>query len=878
MVENNLAGSDPNALPEFNMRGSSSIPGLDSKYSGNPNMPTFIIDGFQVSAEVVFDLDPYRVKSITLLKDASATAIYGSRGANGVVVIETIPPVPGKIQVSYNGGLTYTEPDLTDYDLLNAREKLQLEKESGYYTRKDAMVSIYEDLEREYNERLKLVEQGIDTYWLSKPVKRAFGHTHSLLFEGGDESFRYGVNVNHRNNPGVMKESGRKRNGMGINLQYMVDNFTFMNKMTYESVKSFESPYGSFAQYARLNPYFRPKDDNGNYLMELSGPNIEGNYYNPLYNTGINSTNESGYSRFSNNFSIDWRMSKASTLRGSFSIEQRTDNGDVFLSARHTDFIDYLDPNAGDGNDVYRMGTYTKSNGESYGYEGKLNYSFSKQIDKSLLYFNIGINMQEQTSENYTVVAEGFPNEYANSIEFAKQYQKDGRPTGNEYTSRLLGSLGAFNYSYDNRYMADVSFRVDGSSRFGADSRWAPFWSSGLGWNIHNEKFFKSSKAVNLLKLRGSYGITGSQEYDPYMAMMTYEYYNDTRYHYGYGATLKAMGNRDLNWQKTIMANFGVDGSFLQNRIDLSANIYRNLSKDVLTPVTLPSSLGFSSYMENLGEVENKGVELQMNLFLIKNVEKQLTWSVGGSAVYNANALNKISNSLQAINENTDAKYNGTTQIKEPEEEKEVFNRPRVRYMEGESVNTIWAVRSLGIDPASGTEVFLNKDGQKTYTWSAEDMVAVGKTDPKLRGNISTFLRYKGWQMNMYFTYRLGGQMYNQTLVDRVENADKRYNVDQRVLDERWRNPGDITFFKRVSDPYITKPSSRFVEDYSFINFSSFNLSYEFNEVNLQKLGMKRLKAIFNMNDVFRSSTVKIERGIHYPFARTFTFSLQATI
>lgn len=862
LVENNIAGSNPNVMPEFQIRGSASIPGMESEYKGNPNMPTFILDGFEVTAEKVFDLDPTRVKSVTLLKDASATAIYGSRASNGVVVIETKAPKAGKIQVSYNFDVNISAPDLSDYNLLNAREKLELEKQAGFYYhgRDDVLVRVREDALKEYNEKLANVKKGYDTYWLAKPVKTAVSHKHSLLLEGGDNTFRYGVDLGYNGNNGVMKESGRNRYGIGIKLQYRVDNFTFMNKLTYDNVKSINSPYGSFSTYAKLNPYYRLKDDNGDYIYKLNNTYYN-HEYNPLYNTLLKTVDESLYKNFVNNFSVDWRISDASKIKASFSLLQKTSKIDNFKPANHTDFAYYSQE------DVYRKGKYIASNGEESAIEASLIYSYYKHINKHLISVNLGANIQEQKYSNYTITAEGFPNEDLNSLAFALQYEEDSRPSGTEYTSRLIGTLGNINYTYDNKYLADLSYRLDGSSRFGSDSRWAPFWSTGIGWNMHNEDFLADSKTINRLKLRASYGITGSQEFDPYQAMTTYQYYSDTRYHYGYGAVMKALGNDDLKWQRTIQSNLGLDVEMFHKKMVCSFNVYNNLSKDVLTPITLPTSLGFQTYMENLGEIENKGYELNVRLNVIK--KKDINWSIFGALVHNENTLKKLSNSLKAINDKQDEKFD------DPDQD-DIVNRPTVRYMEGQSANTIWVVKSLGIDPNTGKEVYLDIDGNQTHTWSSKDLVPGGSTDADFRGNIGTNFFYKGFQLNLIFQYRYGGEMYNQTLVDKVENADKHFNVDKRVFEERWKQPGDMTFFKDVADNSQTKPTSRFIEEYNYINLSSLNLSYEFKLERLKKIGLKRFKALFNMNDVFRSSSVEAERGISYPFARSFSFSLQA--
>jgi hypothetical protein len=191
-------------------------------------------------------------------------------------------------------------------------------------------------------------------------------------------------------------------------------------------------------------------------------------------------------------------------------------------------------------------------------------------------------------------------------------------------------------------------------------------------------------------------------------------------------------------------------------------------------------------------------------------------------------------------------------------------------------MSAIWTNKSLGVDPATGREIFVTKDGGTTLVWDTDNMMVCGDSNPDLFGNFGTNIVYKGFLMNVVFRYRVGGQHYNQTLVDRVENADPAYNVDRRVLEARWENPGDLSFYKDIKDDSYTKPTSRFIQDYSFLELATVNASYEFNKRIAEKVGMKRLKMLFYMNDIFRASTVKAERGINYPIARSFSLGIQA--
>lgn len=873
-IENNLAGSNPNVVPEFQIRGAGSIAGMKGEYGGNPNTPVFIVDGFETTAEKVYDMDPYRVASITLLKDAAATAIYGSRASNGVVVITTNAPASGKMQVSYNADASFYIADLSDYNVCNAEEKLAIEKAAGMYT--SAAVNSQLTLNKWYNEKLANIKRGYDTYWLDKPLDAvAVAHKHSLRLDGGNENIRYGIELGYSNTPGVMKESGRRRLALGMELQYIYKNLTFRNNLIYSNVKAINSPYGSFSVYTKRNPYVRYKDDDGNYIYKvdkyipIGGGGLGKDYYNPLYNTTLNTRDEEKYNDVTNNFGIDWTVMDGLRLKGNFSFTHQNTYEDNFKPAKHTDFATYDDDN------FDRRGAYIGTRGEKYSYDASLVMTYFYQMEKHVLNANLGWNLQESVTRQFTVKTEGFPNENLDYISFATQYEKAGSPSGDEYTSRLVGFLGNLNYSYDERYLLDLSFREDASSRFGSDKRWAPFWSVGLGWNLQNEGFLKDVTFINQLKIRGSYGLTGSQNYNPYQAMTTYKYLTGERYHHTVGAEVMALGNEKLGWQRTLQQNYGLDIDLWDERINFTGNYYVKLSKDVLTAVTLPPSLGFGSYMDNLGEVKNYGYELSLRVALLKNPSKQLYWSVNATALHNKNKLMKISNALRAYNDDQDEDTMSGSKSKES-------NRPKVRYIEGKSMNSIWVNQSLGVDPATGYELFQAVNGDIVTTWSTDNYVIGGCTDSDLEGTFGTNLAWKGFQLNAIFRYNYGGQVYNQTLVDKVQDADLRENVDRRVFEDRWQKPGDKVMFTRLiggataNVTSVTKPTSRFVEDNNWLELSTLNVSYEFKMDWMKKVGLKRLKALFYMNDVFRVSTVKQERGIDYPFARNFSIGLQA--
>lgn len=858
MVENITDGSNPNVIPEFQIRGSSSLPAMTENYQGSPNMPTFIMDGFEVSAEKVFDLDPMRVESITILKDAAATSFYGSRAANGVVVITTKVPPSGKLDITYNVDMGLTYPDLTDYDLLNAREKVDLEVAGEVFMELPGNPYWNELVRQNYSKKMELLARGNNTYWLNKPLRNAFTHKHSLTVEGGEGALRFAVDVGFEKAPGIMKGSDRTRKNMAVTLQYSLgEKLVFRNQTTYGDVTAKNSPYGNFSQYALLNPYYAIDDDNGNPLFWLEHDTR--NVLNPLFNIGLNTIDKTRYNEWLNNFSVNWWITPGLSLKGTFSLSHRDDEGTVFKPGNHTDFANIA------RNQLYRAGSYSATDGRAFSYDASLVLSYSKTWGRHFLNANAVVQAQESSADGYTMFLEGFPDDNLDYLAFAKQYNEDNLLSATDEKSRMIGLVASANYAYDNRFLADVSLRADASSRFGADSRWAPFWSVGLGWNIHNEKFLEPVRWIDRLRLRATFGYTGSQNFNPYQAMTMYSYNLDRRYIMGVGATMMGMGNDDLRWQQNAKTNVGIDLDILNDKVGLRFEWYNEKSTNLLTDISIAPSQGFGSYRDNLGDIQNRGWEASVRVTVFRNKDGYV--NISAAAIRNRNKLLKLSESLSAWNAEGDAAEDGSGRS----------NKTRVRYVEGQSLNTIWGLRSLGINPTTGEELYLTREGKITNKWESKNQVPIGIDEPDFEGNVGINAGYKGFQLNAYFNYRVGGQTYNQTLVERVENADVRLNADRRVATDRWQKAGDVAYFKKLTSKETTQATSRFVNDYSFLRFSSLSLSYDFAKQTISALRMKGLRLTFSMNDIFRVSTVKEERGIAYPFSRSARVSLRVT-
>ena len=856
--ENNLDGSNPNKLPDFTIRGKGS-------FQNGSTAPIFILDGFEVTSQKVFDMDINRIESITLLKDASATILYGSRASNGVIVIETTAPKAGKLRVTYDFKPTIAIVDLTDYDLMNAREKLQYEKEAGLYTQE--ITPGYEDndrreqgeLDKAYYNRYKNIVEGVNTYWLSQPVKNAFSHAHSLFVEGGADNVRYGIDASYNQNKGVMKESGRDRFGLGFSLIYRIkDKITIKNYISYAHTHAYNSPYGSFSQYAKLNPYERIYNDNGELIPKLSDGDT-----NPLYDALLPNRNFTKDQEFREQLSVDWFICDGLRLKGQMAIVKGETSGEIYKSPFSAEFLkttynsesrvqEYLP--------IAERGYLSMTDGASFSYDGNVTLNYNTLVnEKHIIYAGVGLEVTQNDNNSHGFIMTGFPDDRYSDPAFAIQYKKETKPSSSESKSRAIGFFANGNYSYDDRYFADVSVRIDGSSKFGADKKYAPFWSAGAGWNVHNEKFFKHTK-ISMLKLRYSYGVTGNQEFSAYQAKTMFQFNTDRLYNSGISAALMGYGNPDLEWQNQYQSNYGFDFGYAKDRIRLQFNYYQKKTEGMLTSVSVAPSLGLPSntFTSNLGKIQNKGVEVNLDAVLIRDQGKDFEWSVMLQAAHNKNKIMEISTALKNINEKNN--QDKTT--------------PAAVYEEGESMSAIKAVPSLGIDPTTGQELFMKKDGTITYTWDATDKVICGDSEPKVFGNVGTNLYWKGWNLNMVFKYDLGADYYNSTLAERVEGANPRYNADRRVLNNRWKEPGQHALYKNIKEYTTTYISSRFVQKENTLQLTSLSLSYDLNREWIRKFGLNTMRLSFYMNDVFRASTVKNERGLDYPFQRSFVFGL----
>lgn len=867
--ENLAAGSDPNSLPQFVLRGQTGIGettlGQTSTssisrevLSGNSNLPIFILDGFEVDVEKIYDLDMNSIHSINILKDAAATAMYGSRAANGVIVIERRAPEAGKFRVQYSGVLSAELPDLSSYNLMNAREKLETERLAGLYDSNTPEIDPYTN---GYYQRLNNVLTGVDTYWLSQGLRTALNHKHSVFIDGGENDVRWGVELGFRGTEGVMKHSSRKNANAAFYVDYRIGGLQIKNKVTYTYNKSTDVPFNSFSDYSHLLPYLRLYDENGDYVRRLEKfDGASGTQVNPLYEINFyNSFDHSGYDEVTDDLSLNWRITDGLRLRGQFSVLMRNSTGDLYKDPASASY------SASTGN---INGEKTESTQKRTVIDGSLSLMYNNTFKGHNLNICLSSNMRQTQSTASETRYRGFPGGDLVSSNYAAEVY--GKPSSSDNTTRLVGALLTSNYTYNNIYLADLTGRIDGSSEFGSDKRWSMFWSTGAGINIHNYDFMKSNDLFSMLKFRASYGLTGKTNFSLYSAKDMYQLQTDSWYPTGYGVFLYQMGNPNLKWERKYTLDYGVEIGLWHDKIYLKASAYDERTIDLITDYTIPSSTGFTSYKENMGKVKNTGVELELRARLYS--DRNWLFQLYGSFARNKNTIVEISQAMRDYNKRVEELFSGYN----PESSSDSkYAKTYLKYYEGASLTSIYGMKSLGISPTNGKEIYLRRNGDVTDVWSADEWTIIGDTAPKGQGSFGYTLSYKQLSMFASFLYTFGGDAYNNTLVSYVENADiKNDNVDKRVLLDRWQKPGDITTMKDIRDRNVTTgASSRFVQKNNTLQWSSLTMSYNFRPEQLKKLHLSGLRLSFTMNDLFYWSTIRQERGLDYPYSRSFNLT-----
>lgn len=883
IVPNNLTGSDPNAMMTVELNGKTTANFYTTAEeitasANNPNQPLFVLDGFETSMQKIMDMDINRIESVTVLKDAGSTAIYGSKGANGVVVVETVKPKPGELMIDYNLNLKTEFADLSVYNLMNARQKLDFEAESGYYDTSNTMWNNPANPKFEsYQSVLAQIERGVDTYWLKYPVRTGITHAHALTVSGGDGKLNYSVNAGFTNHQGVMKGSSRQNVTGGVFLQYRVGALNVTNDMNFSSTAQHSGSYGSFQTWAYMSPYYKPYDDEGRVRPNANDTGTGGFVANPMWNARLSSDYLNKMYDFRNNTRFEYMLPDLGLrFYGGLSLSRSGSNGMNYKDAAHTDFRSMAEADKGSA-------TYSTSSQWSYSAHiaARLSRTFGEGHNFTL---HGRAQVDNNNMENFSTNVRGLPQGTMPNPSMG-EYPPNSKPTFMQNIHRGADFLLTLNYNYMQRYLSDFTLQHMGATTFGKDNPFTTNWSIGLGWNIHREAFAENWTWTDNMKLRGSVGTSANQNFT-IIPQNIYDYVAGSNY-YGMFWVLNKFANPYVDWAKTTNISVGLDLTLLNDRLNATVDLYSKKTDPMVISLPYPPSSGQTGYDTNMGYTKTIGWTASLSYNILRRPEDRLVFNVFASAGSNRTTYGGVGEAFKLINEqlanslNIDIEDEDGNPILENIEKvnQSLLNNMMLRrYYDGADADALWAVRSLGIDPATGREVYMTKDGKPTFAYNFDDAVEIGSSRPKLLGTFGLTFNWKNLRSNIIFGYSLGGHVVDQALFNKVENITFENilrNQDKRAGTERWEDPGDISQFRSIKIGTKSEPTTRFIRKENYLEARAIQIGWDFSRARfMERSRLRSLVATVSAENLFRLSSVEIERGITYPFARAITFKL----
>lgn len=823
----------PGATSSVRIRGGSSIT------AGNE--PLYVVDGVLIyndnsngtagvsqagaGVNVLSTINPSDIESIEVLKDASATAIYGSRGANGVVLITTKKGTKGIDTISYQGyfGVQSVSKKL---DLLTASEWARL--------RNDIQASIGQAPSFSQDQIIALnANDGYD--WQDAAFRTAPIQSHNLSFSGGDDRSRYSVSAGYFDQDGIVIGTDFKRISLRSNYERNYsDKFKFGVNINYSNSKS--NGIGANGTGRQPNPlvvalYTPPvvpiKNDDGSYNLTNNpyATAVNGIIANPI-NDLENTTNETIINRTLSSLFGEYKINKEITAKVAVS-------GDVINTKQNYYAPSTTSVGAGTKG-VASVGDRLVS---SVLNENTLNYStrFGENHKFSAL---AGYTLQYTQGEVVTAGANNFVND-ANTFN-ALQDGTGTKPSSDAFESVLKSWLARANYSYDGRYNLTVSARADGSSRFGSESLWGYFPSAGFSWNISEEDFAQDFEVVNDAKLRLSVGTTGNQEIGNYLSLASIGSSS-----YAFGGALQTglaptrLANPDLKWEKTTQYNIGLDLALLDRKINFVFDAYYKKTDDLLISVPVPLTSGFATVLQNIGGVENKGIEIGLITENIKN--ENFSWNSNFVFSANRNKVVEIGNGVQQF---FPVVPNGTLLQQQP-----------VIVKVGLPLGTFWGYQTNGIfqtqeeintqpkinslaNTKVGDRKYVDTNGDGVIT--ATDKGDLGSSQPKFVGSFSNTLVYNNFDLMFSFQGAYGGKIFN-ALNQQLEISTLGTNANQTLLD-RWTPTNPSNEVPRATSSPLGIVSERYVEDASFLRLKLITLGFTFPKSVSKKLGTQSIK------------------------------------
>lgn len=760
--------------------------------------PIYVIDG--VITSDTRSLNPADIETMSILKDASSAAIYGSQGSNGVVIITTKQGKTEKPVLTYE---TYTgfQTVWKKLDVLNAAQYRDLQEERGLTTD----WSLYDQ----------------DTNWQNKVFRTGFSNSHQLSFSGKSNKTAYYVSGSTVNQEGAVRSSEMHRKTFKVNLTQEVTDWlkvgTNFNYVDYNDVEVSENQavnQGGVILGVLSTPQnigvFRP---NGTYTS-----NPFQDWENPISATDAAQRGYKNQRVFGNVYG-ELRLAKGLKFKTGLAIDHSIGTYDYFLDPYSTSY----------GRAMKGISRYNTDLYNYYMFDNTLTYKIT--VQKHAFEALAGTVYQKYKWEESRLETRNFAGAGVSTPNAGSQIITANARKEEKYNSSFISRI---NYSFDDKYLLTANFRADASSTFGPNNKWGYFPSVSAGWRISNESFLRDSKTVNDLKIRAGWGLVGNDT-----GIGNYAWYQTIKggSNYPIGGVTQpgnypaSIENRDLKWEASEQLNLGIDVALFNNRVKFSADVYKKTSNDLLLNLPIPRTTGFDTATVNAGSIENKGLELQLSTINFDG--EDFKWSTDLNISFNRNKVTSLAGekiNVGGINGRGDA----------------------VLIQEGKPLGQFYGYQWGGVDSDTGNVYYIAKDGSRTFDPKDEDRKNIGDANPNFTYGITNNFSYKNFSLNFFFQGSQGNDIFNATRIDTESMIDAK-NQSTAVLN-RWQNKGDVTNVPRVitnGSIENSRISSHYVEDGSYIRLKAITLGYDFSKSVLDRIGLSGLKLYATGENLF---------------------------
>jgi TonB-dependent starch-binding outer membrane protein SusC len=795
------------------------------------NRPLMIVDGIPVydgavsqfgyggqQDNAIAAFNTSDVESIQVLKDASAKAIYGSRAANGVVLITTKRGKANqKTTISFD-----TQRGLTDVlkkvDLLNSEEllALQLESITNFNNRQTDPARIIDPI-KDYG-LVKGVTDAVNTNWVNEVLRKGVYQQYQLSASGGNDRTRFYISGNMRDEQGVQLNNQFTRYTGTLNLDHKATNkLSFGVNMSLGSTKnkrvfSDNAVDGVYGSALRSLPYYSPYDEKGR-IYTPDDANYQGFPNSNPVGEALFPRQVTYGSKLLTGISVEYAFLKNLKLRSKSGMDYNTSNEDTYNPA--TTFFGSLDAIGGQGygaNAASFVSIFLNSTVLTY------NTTLANKHNISAL---AGSEILHARSRSNSVAGRIFPREEFSYITSAGVVDEG---SSNIAQNGLVSGFAEIKYDFDNKYLLSATGRYDGSSRFGKNRKFGFFPSVSAGWRVSELPFLKKWDVLQDLKLRGSYGFTGNERIGNFQFLGTWE---STTYSGTSGVGPVSLSNANLQWERTREANIGLDASFWNGRISFTAEVYDNATSNLLFRQPLPTTTGFGSVQGNIGKIGNRGFEFILRSI---NIDKSIRWTTDFNFSRNDNKVISLADGKSISTGFSGSGIERTNIIKE-----------------SFPLGSFWGLKFLGVDAGTGDAIYedANNDGRI----NTDDAQVIGNAQPKLIGGLNNNISWKGFDLSVFFQFSYGNKVLNYGnafLSDPSGGNNLRVNQTRSSL-RRWQKPGDITDVPRYDLGYAfnSYSSSRYLEDGSYLRLKNVALSYTLPPTwtNKIKMGSVRLYA-----------------------------------